>query len=294
MSLKWLLFKLAFLYPRVYSFFCYYRKREKRREFENKVIFFYKNEGDPKKIKKIVRGVFELRGVRKVMRHLIPLMDGHIIKRFVETEGLDHLDRGLGEKRGVVLMAGHIGIPHLAFNALRVMGYDVILISGVTPKEPKHPKFRYYDTQDNTIFVHDQSLSEVYKRRILETLQSGKILYYDGDAGEGRMKVNATFLGREMEFPTGMVHLGHQANALIIPFIHLYRKGRITLIFKEPIDGSWVKGREDYKRIVSEFTKTLESYIFTYPEQYMGIYGPTVLASYYRSYRNKGTQTGEG
>ncbi len=284
MSLRWLLFKLVFLYPRVYSFFCYYRKREKRREFENKVIFFHKNEGDSKKIKEIVRGVFELRGVRKVMRHLIPLMEGHIIKRFVETEGLDHLDRGLGEKRGVVLMAGHIGIPHLAFNALRVMGYDVTLISGVTPKAPKYPKLRYYDTQDNTIFVHDLSLSEVYKKRILETLQSGKILYYDGDAGEGRMKVNATFLGREMEFPTGMLRLAHRANAAIIPFIHLYRRGKITLIFEESIDRCWADGERGYKRIVEEFAKLLESYILTYPEQYLGIYGPTVLASYYRSH----------
>jgi KDO2-lipid IV(A) lauroyltransferase len=284
--LKWLLFKVAFIYPRVFAFSSYYRKKEKRREYEDKVLFFYpEKEKDPKRVKKIVKGVFELRGVRKVMRYLIPLMDTSFIRRFVEVEGLHHLDDALKEGRGVVLIAGHIGIPHLSFNALRVMGYDLILLSGVTPKHPKHPKIRYYDTQDSTIFVHDPALSETYKKRILETLQAGRLLYYDGDAGEGRAKEQIFFFGKKMGFPTGMVSLAHRANAAIIPFIHLYRRGKIKLIFKEPIDHSWEEGKEGYRRILEEFVKLLESYVVAHPEQYMGIYGPTVLAHYYQSHR---------
>jgi KDO2-lipid IV(A) lauroyltransferase len=212
-------------------------------------------------------------------------MDEHYIKRFVEVEGLDYLDQALKEKRGVLLMAGHIGIPHLAFNALRAMGYETILLSGVTPKTPKHPKTRYYDTPDKTIFTHDLSLSEIYKKRILETLRSGKIIYYDGDAGEGRKKERIVFLGREMDFPTGMLYLAHQAKATIIPFIHLYRRGRIILIFNAPLDEGWRDGENAYQRILKEFVKLLETYILNYPGQYLGIYGPTVLANYYQSYK---------
>jgi KDO2-lipid IV(A) lauroyltransferase len=281
--LKWLLFKLAFFYPRIYAFLCYHRKRKKRGEFEVKVLFFYPEEKDPRRIKKIVKGIFELRGVRKVMRYLIPRMDDHYVKQFVEVEGLGHLNQALKEKKGVLLMAGHIGVPHLAFNALRAMGYETTLLSGVTPKTPKHPKIRYYDTSDKTIFTHDLSLSEVYKKRILETLRSGQIIYFDGDAGEGRKKEKAFFLGKEMDFPTGMLHLAHQANARIIPFIHLYRRGKTRLIFKEPVDGQWEEGTEGYKRIITGFANLLESYILTYPEQYLGIYGPTVMANYYQS-----------
>jgi lauroyl/myristoyl acyltransferase len=291
--LKWLLFKIAFFYPRIFAFSSYYRKKEKRKEYEDKVIFFYRKEKDPQRVKKIVKGVFELRGVRKVMRYLIPMMDTSFIKRFVKVEGLHHLDQVLKEGRGVVLIAGHIGIPHLSFNALRVMGYNLILLSGVTPKDPKHPKIRYYDTQDNTIFVHDPSLSEVYKKKILETLQAGKILYYDGDAGEGRIKEQVSFLGKEMDFPTGMIYVAHQAKAAIIPFIHLYQKGKITLIFKEPIDQHWMEGERGYRRIVEAFTKLLESYILICPEQYMGIYGPTVLAYYYRDHQHSPIPLGE-
>jgi len=284
--LKWILFKLAFFYPRIYAFFAYHRKGGRRQEFEDKVRIIY-SEKDSGRMKHIVRGVFELRGVRKVMRYLIPMMDTSFIKDFVKVEGLHHLDEVLKERRGVLLMAGHIGIPHLAFNALRVMGYDLILLSGVTPKTPKHPQIRYYDTYENTIFADDPSLSETYKKRILETLQGGKIIYYDADAGEGRTRVTVPFLGREMDFPTGMIHLALQAKAAILPFIHLYQHGKIKLIFKEPIEGHWKEGEDSYRRILMEFTKLLESYILLHPEQYMGIYGPTVLANYYKDHQQK-------
>ena len=140
--MRWLLFKLGFFYPKIYGFLCYYRKKVRRREFEEKVVFFYPKEKDPRRVKAIIKGVFELRGVRKVMRHLIPLMDAQFIRSFVKVEDLHHLDQGLKQGKGVILMAGHIGIPHLAFNALRVMGYDVVLLSGVTPKNPRHRRFR--------------------------------------------------------------------------------------------------------------------------------------------------------
>jgi KDO2-lipid IV(A) lauroyltransferase len=281
------LFKFAFFYPRIYAFSCYHRKKEKRREYEDKISFLYPAEKSSESVKKIVMGIFELRGVRKIMRYLIPHMDALFIKHFVRVQGLHYLDEALKEGRGVVLMAGHLGIPHLSFNALRTMGYDLILLSGVTPKEPKHAKIRYYDTYQNTIFVNDLSSSEEYKKRIFETLRAGKIIYYDGDAGEGRIKEKVSFLGKIMEFPTGMIHLAHQAKAAIVPFIHLYEKGKITLILKETADHYWVNGEGEYRKIVEAFAKLLESYILTYPEQYLGIYGPTIPAYYYRDHRVK-------
>ena len=39
--MKWLIFKVVFIYPRIYSFFHYYRKKESRKEFEDKAALFY-------------------------------------------------------------------------------------------------------------------------------------------------------------------------------------------------------------------------------------------------------------
>jgi Kdo2-lipid IVA lauroyltransferase/acyltransferase len=290
--LKWFLFKLAFFYPRLYAFFCYYRKKERRREFEEKVLLFYEKYRDPKKVEEIVKGVFELRGGRKMQRYLIPLIDTRFIRRFVTVEGLDHLNRAINEGRGVLLMAGHIGNPHIGFNILRRMGYEVTIMKGGAPKRPKYRKFRYTDPQDYTVFVRNATLSKGSKEGVSEILRSGGIFYYTADATAGKRKVVIPFLGRSIGFPTGTIHLAHQAKAVVLPFIHLYRRGKIGLIFKDPIDGGWINGEGDYRRIISEFSKLLESYILEYPEEYMGIYGDTVLDDYYRSGRGKEDELG--
>jgi KDO2-lipid IV(A) lauroyltransferase len=281
--LKWFLFKLLFFYPRVYAFFCYYRKKRRRREIEGKFYFFLKKRWGLEEKRKTIRHIFELRGSRKVMRYLIPLMDLRFIKRFVSVEGLYYLDQALNEGRGVVLMAGHLGNPHLSFNALRVMGYDVTVLKGGIPRKARYPRFQYYDSLECTVFVHDPTVPSGEKKwRILEVLRGGRVIYHPADAAGGRIRGPAFLLGKEVGFPTGMLHFAHQAQARIIPFIHLYQGGKITLILKEPIDGLWAEGEREYGRILTEFAKLLEAYILTYPEQYYGIYRPTVLNDYYR------------
>jgi len=289
--MKWLFFKLAFLYPRIYAFFSYYRKQERRKEIEDKFTFFFKEKWNPKKGGTIVRHIFQLRGLRKITYYVIPLMDEQFIKRFVKVEGLHHLDRALKEGRGAVLMTAHFGNQQLGYSTLRAMGYDLILIKGGSPRETRrlrHQKFRYFDIVKNTIFISPSSLPQSYKRRIVETLRSGKIINYYGDTKEGRKKEKISFLGREMGFSTGVISLAHQAQAAIIPFIHLCQKGKIILIFREPIDNNWKEGEKGYRRIVEDFVKIMESYILDQPQQYMGIYGPTVLSDYYFSYRQGG------
>ena len=295
--MKWLLFRLAFFYARIYAFFAYYRKRGRRREIEEKFNLFLPRGWDFREKKKTIRSILELRGSRKVMHYLIPLMDGRFIKRFIKVEGLDYLDRALKKGRGVLLMAGHFGNPYLGFNALRVMGYDLILVKGGRPRQFSsgiRQRIRHTDTLDNTIFIFDPASAEDYKGRILETLRSGKIINYYGDTREGRIKENVPFLGKEIGFPTGMIHLACQARAQIIPLFFLYEKGKTLLILKEPIDGDWKEGEKGYREVVLKFAKLLETFLLAFPEQYMGIYGPTVVSDYYRSHKDENVISGEG
>jgi Kdo2-lipid IVA lauroyltransferase/acyltransferase len=284
--LKWLLFKLAFLYAKIYAFSSYYRKEGRRREIEGKFDFFFPGRWSPEERKRAVRHIFELRGSRKVMHYLIPLMDPGLTREFTKVEGLDHLNHALEEGRGVVLMSGHFGNPYLGFNALRAMGYDLVLVKGGRPREAGkegHRRVRHTDTMEKTIFIYDPSLADQYKDRILETLRAGKIINYYGDTREGRKKETISLLGAKLGFPTGMIHLAHRANARIVPLLFLYQGGMTTLIFREPIDRDWKEGEEGYGRVVIEFAKLLESDLLRFPEQYMGIYGPTVLSQYYET-----------
>jgi len=295
MRLKWLFFRLAFLYPRIYAFLGYSRKKERRAEFEEKVKLFLDPRADPAKVKRIVRGIFEIRGSRKMQRYLLPRIDKEFVDQFVTIEGLSLLDQAIQQGRGILMIAGHIGNPHIGLNIVRVLGYDLTIIKGGKTKIPRFPKIRYSDPLPFTIFTEDASLSNMAKARALEILQtSGRILYYSGDAVEGRRKIEVPFLGHMMQFPTGTLHMAAQANAIVLPVIHLYRHGRIQLIFKEPMDRQWMRGTEDYGRIAGEFAKLLESYILFHPEEYMGLYGHTVLDHCYRTLKGQISQPSGG
>jgi lauroyl/myristoyl acyltransferase len=286
MGLKRLLYNLLFLYPAIYGFFCYYRKKERRREIENKILLFYDQRMNPGGLRRIVRGILKLRGLKKLNRRLIPLIDADFIEHFVKAEGLHHLDHAVKEGRGVVLMSSHFGNPHLSINALRMMGYNVKALKGGALRKANPSRFEYYESWDNTVFLHDRSLSgDDRKRRILDILQSGGILHHMADAAEGRRKELTSFLGREMGFPTGLIHLAHQAKAALVPIFYFYKNGRLRLILEEAIDDHWKDGEKAYRRIVTEYAKRLEAYFLAYPEQYIGIYGPTVLSYYYQSHR---------
>lgn len=291
--MKWLLLRPAFLYPRVYAFFCYYRKKRRRKEIEEALLLC--NRGwDREKIKAITLGIFERRGLKKLNRRLIPLFDGPFIEEFTRTEGFHHLDHALKEGKGVVLMAGHFGNPHLSINAMRVMGYNVKVLKGGRLRKARSSRFEYYESWENTFFLHDPSVSDAdKKKRVLDFLQSNGILYQMADAAEGRRKEYVAFLGREMGFPTGLIHLARQAKAALIPLLHYYEKGRLRLILKERIDDHWEGGEEGYKKIVADYAKLLESSILSHPEQYIGVYGPTVLNEYYRSQRPGKTLSAE-
>jgi KDO2-lipid IV(A) lauroyltransferase len=267
----------------MYAFFGYYRKKERKRECEEKAKLFYNPDIDPKRLKRIVKGVFEVRGLRKLQRYLIPYIDHRFIQQFVTIEGLDILDRAVATKRGIILISGHIGTVHIGFNILRALGYEIHLLKEGNPATRRSTRFRHFDPNEFTIFTHDAPLSDGEKERTLEILRSGGIIFYTADSRGGRKKVEVSFLGRTMGFPSGMLCFAHKTNAMVLPFIHLYRRGKIKLIFKEPIDGGWKEGEKDYRRIMGDFAKLLEYYIQTYPESYRGIYGPTILDEYYRS-----------
>jgi KDO2-lipid IV(A) lauroyltransferase len=281
---KWFLLRPVFLYPRIYAFFCYYRKRERRREIEERLLLC-NEKWDREKIRSITMGIFERRGLKKLNRRLIPLFDPKLIEHFVKVEGLHHLNQAMGEGKGVILMSGHFGNPHLSINAMRTIGYPVKVLKGGELRKTKPSRGEYYESWDNTIFLHDRSRSDADKKeRILDILHSGGILYQMADAAEGRKKEYVSFLGKEMGFPTGLIHLAHQAKAALVPLFHFYKNGRLRLVLHERIDGCWEEGEKGYGRIVASYAKLLESCILAHPEQYIGIYGPTVLNDYYQSH----------
>jgi hypothetical protein len=160
------------------------------------------------------------------------------------------------------------------------MGYDFTLIKGGRPLKPDPRTYHHTETEADTIFIHDPAKAAEYKQRILSILRSGGIILYYADTREGSRKEKVPFLGREMEFPTGMIHLARVADAAFIPLVQRYHRGRVTMRVTEPLDRGWPEGQGDYRRVLTEFVRILEREFVDEPEQFMGIYGPTVVGEY--------------
>ncbi len=264
------LFKLAFLYPRIYSFIAYHREKKRKKEYEDNVKLFYDRDSNPREYRRIIRGMFELRGTRRMQRYLIPYFDARFIEQFVEIEGREILDRALAEGRGVVLLSAHLGNLNFGLSIIRKLGYNASFLKAGSPEKRRSRNALHVNPPKYSIYISKPPVSDSTKERIRETLQSGKIVYYTVDSAWGRRKAIVPFCGRKIGIPTGMIYFARSANATIIPFFQLYRHGNIKLIFKEPIDGRWKQGERDYDRVIEEFARILESYVSTYPNEYYG------------------------
>jgi Kdo2-lipid IVA lauroyltransferase/acyltransferase len=268
--MKRIFLKLVLLYSLFYSNYYYYVKKHRNREYEENAKLFLRDGIDTKESLRIIKRLIELKGIRKMERYIIPLIDKQFIDEFTEIEGLDILDRALSSGRAVVLISAHIGNLSIGLRILRKLGYGAVFLkSGIPDKRRSKSKLRVHPP-DYSIYIPHPPVSHSTKEKILETLRSGKIIYYMVDSARGRKRVEVSCFGRTFTFPTGMLHYARQANAAVLPFIQLYRRGNIKLIIKEPIDGQWKQGERDYDRAIKEFARILESYILAYPEEYYG------------------------
>ena len=75
-------------------------------------------------------------------------------------------------------------------------------------------------------FNSEEAKVKPYKKKILDTLQSGGTIYFAADIAEGQSSEEITCLGVKMKFPTGMIYFAHQTEATIIPFFHFYIMNR--------------------------------------------------------------------
>jgi Kdo2-lipid IVA lauroyltransferase/acyltransferase len=265
-----LFFRLAFIYPRIYAFFSFYLEKRRKREYEGNVKLFFSEDKDPKGFRRITRSMFELKGMRKMQRYLIPHIDHRFIRQSVEMEGLDILDRALSGERGIVLLSAHFGNLGIGLSILRKLGYGVYFLKGGNPEKQRSRNALYVNPPEYSIYIPTPPVSHSTKEKILETLRSGKTICYTVDSAWGRKKAEVSCFGRTLNISTGMIYYARQANAIVLPFIQLYRRGSIKLIIKEPIDGQWKEGERDYTRVIEEFAKILEFYILGYPEEYYG------------------------
>lgn len=145
--------------------------------------------------------------------------------RYVEIQGLHHVDRALEAGRGVVLMHPHMGPVQLPLHGMGVLGYPVHqvgggVVSGLSRVGEWAAATRRSLEAAMPVTVHD---GKGFLRPVLRALRQGGVIMAtcDGTGGGkelGRRCVR-TVCGQPMRVPVSPVWLAYAAGAPLLPLV---------------------------------------------------------------------------
>lgn len=151
----------------------------------------------------------------------------------IAIEGLEHLDRALGLRKGVLLVSAHLGNWELGGMALSRLGYRITGVAAPHQNRNIDGAFlRRRAASGLSVAFLDRSLRPCY-----EALKNGEIVAMNADrlyAGAGEP---VRFMDRDLLFPTGIKKLSRVFGSPALPaFFLMQPKGKYRVQIGPPLD----------------------------------------------------------
>ena len=204
---------------------------------------------------------------------IFPKLGVKEVKRFIDIQGLGHLNEALKFKKGVILVHGHFGPAHLPLVALARLGYRMKQIglpsdeglSWIGRNVAFRLRMKYEAMMPAEIIKADSSMRGAFR-----WLNDNGIIMTTGDGSgtERRLGKHEVFslFGHSVMFPLGPAILSQKTGAVILPmFITPGENGYLyKIIIEEPLVSD-KSGKEAASNITSQFVRRYETYISRYP-----------------------------
>jgi KDO2-lipid IV(A) lauroyltransferase len=192
-------------------------------------------------------------------------------KKYILFEGLETLDKRLGEKRGVILISAHLGNWEIGVAELALKGYPVHFVAyqQVNPYLNKLMN-RFREGCGVNIIPTKGAIA-----RSEELLKKGKIIIMLIDQTGREQGVEAEFFGRMAPAMWGPANLHLKTNAPIIPFVAYFlpqrtQKFHYNIKFGNEIALLPIGNKdEDIKRLTQLYLNEIERLIRARPEQWI-------------------------
>ena len=141
----------------------------------------------------------------------------------IYPEGMEHLERGMAEGRGVIMALPHVGSWEWGGAWLALKGYPMTAVA-----EPLDPPelYDYFVDQREELGLTIVKLGPGTGSTLLKTLRSGHLvgLLCDRDiVGNG---VDVEFFGEKTTFPSGPATLALRTGAMLLPTVVYSGPGR--------------------------------------------------------------------
>jgi KDO2-lipid IV(A) lauroyltransferase len=190
----------------------------------------------------------------------------------LDSEGLERLREALASGHGVLLFTGHLGGWELSSFALSVLGYPgTILVRRID-----NPKIERLVDQIRTCCGIRTIDKRAAIRSMLRALSENRVLGLLVDinmmAHEG---IFVDFFGTPASTTSMLARLGLRTEAPIMPVFvpWIEQRQRFMLYVGAPLDIERSGDEEkDVRRLTSQITEIIESYIRRYPDQWLWIH----------------------
>jgi len=196
-------------------------------------------------------------------------LDKNCIGEFVRIEGKENVDRALLKKKGVIVLAAHIGNWELGGVILSILGYPMNVLA-----------LEHESRQVNDFFINQRAKkgvkvislgsSSISMRGMFSALERGELVAVLGDRDFSGYGLKMQFFGRPATVPRGPGSLCLRTGALILPGVVVRQPDdTYTIILEKPIEYEPTGQPEtDLKTVISSYLKVFEKYIRRYPSQW--------------------------
>lgn len=194
------------------------------------------------------------------------------LRQIIECEGLEHLDAARKSGRGVILFTGHLGAWELSSFALSAFGYPLSFLV----RRIDNPRVEGLIEGTRTRFGNRSIDKRAAARPMLRTLHAGGIVGILVDLNtQPHEGIFVNFFGTPASTTTGLASMALRTKAVILPVFIPWdeQRRRFVLRIDTPLDAKLTGNEEeDIRRITSQFTSVIESYVRRYPEQWLWIH----------------------
>lgn len=221
---------------------------------------------------RIKRGAFQNLGRLLGEISQFPRLNRENIASVVVYDGLENYLNAIAEKRGVILLTGHIGAWELSVFAHSIYGHPMSFLA----RRVDNPLVERLAEQYRSRYGNRSIDKKGSVREVLKTLKSGGVVGILADLNASREEgVFCDFFGTQACTTAGIATLALRTGAVVLPGYLIWDEtARIhRLRFEAPVETiNTGNQKEDVLVNTARYTKVLESIIRRHPDQWLWIH----------------------
>jgi len=189
--------------------------------------------------------------------------------RLVEVDVRDFLAKTRDRNKGAVCVSAHFGNWELLAVSLGLLVSPVtVVVKRLKNRDLDSQINRWRSMRGNTVVYKRQALREG-----LRTLRSGGIMSILADQSDPNGGFFMDFLGRRASVFLGPAFLALKTGVpLFVVMCRRNGSGRYIAEFEEVETSDLGEGKEDAEELARRYTRVLERYIRTYPEEWFWVH----------------------